>query len=235
MTQSLTLESPVVREAKRKFEKSRVARRYNILFDDWFVRFKRGDTYFSIGKPYGLDGQRVCVFRKKYFEAVLPRTGGEERRRRVRRENSVTSHALELQLPETSKLREAARLARAAKCRVEFIPTAVPGKQQVDRSRIRVDGVLCFVHRSKNPRYPGINIHKETNTLARAHICLNAATKNTAVYIVPTSWLTTTLSRPSDKTRPEVYVPFPFRHSCPKRGICICGCRNGWWILKTLE
>lgn len=120
MTDQLTLESPVMREAQELYEKSRIALWRGIPFEDWANFFSRGDSYRMISKATGLHIHRIVWCWKGYFKpwlkeirlkAVLERL---QREARDRADNQLAT------LPEGSAIRIVVDAALAAGCNVEL-------------------------------------------------------------------------------------------------------------------
>lgn len=139
--EKLTLESPVVQEAKRKFASQR--RKCRLSFEELFTRFLQGDTFLSMSIDAGITEQGIRHIWVKNFRAryATVRQRAIEEKLAGYRERVLACR--EAELPKDSALRIVAEKARRLNCTVEIAP---PRSYRMTVRELRINGQLVHIH-----------------------------------------------------------------------------------------
>lgn len=149
MTEKLTLESPVVQEAKTAYEKSRLCHRHHVAFDTLFVGFSEGKTFRSIGTATGLKTHTVRYLWRRYFASWLrsvtrkARSNTDRVGRRERLERQIAA------LPKDSALRVVIDRALIEGCEVELVSYH---EHRFLKTIARIEGRSVIVYEARTAR-----------------------------------------------------------------------------------
>ena len=158
MTEKLTLESPVVKETKQKYNTSRIGKklsRLDISFEDFFYHFSKNDRWRKAGTLRNLTSNAVWYVEITFFREMF----GKSRKERYRiaapvRRKKLLSELAET-LPRDAKVLRIRSRALRAGCRVELLTQATDERHVVPvHSYVGINGYVCGVYArsAKNPR-----------------------------------------------------------------------------------
>lgn len=236
MEESRTLESPVVQEAKRRYESSKMFRLHKLPFDELFDAYASDMRLEEIGKRFGIPMKKASYIRVRFFDGICGFGGVARRRARQTARWRQQVECLEDATAKGSPISIIAQKAREAGCSVQILPRrrGGPGGVLLTRSHlIGINGRICSVKVARTMS-GAVAIARSANDEAHAHIVLALRGSEIRIALVPSTIVHEARFANSQRASTTLHFKWGARSSCSYTELCLRGFENAWWVVGQL-
>ena len=237
MAEKLTLESPVVKEAKKVYEASKLYRSRKVPFEDLWAAYNKNLEHKVIEELTSLRKRTSWYTFKKYFESVSSRKPDAELwRARKKQKLRERLNNLELKLPASFDVRYVATAARRVKARVSVLP--IKGDELWPATKlISINSRICSVQGTKatGPN-AAIYISRKKTSEVDAFVLLfppRGGTEERRLYLVPAKVMWQVHF--GNTSEPYTTLTTPGMHCSGNTKLCLHGYRDAWWVVGQLK
>lgn len=241
MAENLTLESPVVQEARNRFDKSKYHVHYKAQFDDLRSCFEKGYTYELAGWLCGLphSAPEIGQMFGRYFRSVCAiKDGLERRRKRSKERRARILKDLEYMLPQKKCLtRIVLEMARLEGCSVELLPRKHVRNIKPVLTMLRINGLLCSLQRKPLENCNNfVSLSRKTAEAVDVHILLLPSPEGGQdIYLVPSMIMFNARFENTKDLFTHIVTPAStMPRICSHANPCIRGYKNAWWVVGQL-
>lgn len=237
MTAKLTLEAPVMQEAQKLYEASKIYREYKTPFVDLLDAYNKNYDLDSIGRLFGMGYHTAWYLFREYFRKISARKPEQtlyKQRRRARTRCSLEQ--LEFRLDESTDMRFVLQKARNAGCVAQAIPRKDTGLVASTKLAV-INHRACSVQGTRSKRKKSaIYLSRAKATEVDAFILIFPSLdgdEERRLYILPQKIAWTMLFE--DNSIASCPITTPGAHCSGNTKFCLHGYLEAWWVVGQLK